>query len=69
MKAYKRRAAGKPDFWKIAKWIDSIYCWMDGNRQFDTREEAVKSATTPGKYRLSFIADGKQREDLEVFNV
>jgi hypothetical protein len=69
MKGYKRRLLGKPDFWKVAYWDDLIGCWRDGKKQFDTQDQARCSITTTGKYRLSFIPDGKPRIDMEILHV
>lgn len=69
MKGYLRRALGKPDFWKLAIWDAAIQCWRDGKRQFDNREEAKQAAGRPGRYRLSFVQDGKGRRDEEDFVV
>ena len=64
MKPYIRRANGKPNFWKVAVWCPAVCCWKDGKRQFDTEAEAVASCRSPGRYRLSFVEDGKPRRDL-----
>jgi len=70
VKGYKRRALGKPDYWKVAVWSPSLFCWRDGDRQFDTKEEAVQSCLgLSGKYRLSFVADNKPRRDIEVLEI
>ena len=67
MKGYVRRALGKPDYWKVAVWNDRLACWQDGKRQFDTEGEARASAEKSGRYRLSFVEDGKTRMDRGEF--
>ena len=67
MKGYERRAAGKPNFWKLAVWSELNQCWLDGGRQYDTPEAAKADARKPGHYRLSFAEDGKGRTDKGEF--
>lgn len=69
MKGYQRRALGKPDYWKVAIWNVLFCCWQDGKRQFDSKLEAKASPSRSGRYRLSFIADGKSRQDVEEFTI
>lgn len=56
MKPYKRRAAGKPDYYKVATWDAKKKCWVDGKKQFDTREEAEEWILKHnGEFRISFV--------------
>lgn len=69
MKAYERRAAGKPSYYKLATWDARQVCWNDGKRQYDTAEQAKADAKKPGKYRLSLVDEKGNRTDLEPFTV
>lgn len=69
MKGYRRRAMGKPNYWKLAVWNELFNCWQDGKRQYDNREEALIAAKKPGQYRLSFVEDNNGRHDVEEFVV
>ncbi len=69
MKGYERRAAGKPDYYKLAVW-DAMRCvWVDGKKQFDTEADAIAAAVKPGRYRVSKVTDGRGRTDMEPFEV
>ncbi len=69
MKGYERRAAGKPNYFKLATWDAGRCCWNDGKRQYDTEELAREAASAPGRYRLSEVIDGKGRKDGLPFEV
>lgn len=69
MKGYQRRAAGKPNYWKLAIWDVISCCWRDGKKQHDTEEKACESAREAGRYRLSFVEDGVGRHDKGEFSV
>lgn len=69
MKGYERRAAGKPDYYKLAAWDAALVLWRDGKKQFDTEAEARAAAVKPGRYRVSKVTDGRGREDMEPFEV
>ena len=56
MKPYKRRAAGKPNYYKVATWNATKKCWVDGHKQFDTKEEAEDWILKhDGEFRISFV--------------
>jgi hypothetical protein len=69
MKGHERRAAGRPDYFKLAAWDALRHTWADGKKQFDTEAEARAAAVRPGRYRISKVTEGRGRTDLEPFEV
>lgn len=55
-------------YYKLATFCKISFCWKDGKKTFATETEARASITKTGKYRLSFVGNGK-RQDLEAFEI
>jgi hypothetical protein len=68
MKPHLRRAQGSYPYFKVATWDPRSLTFRDGKNAHATKEEALRSVSGPGKYRLSIVtADG--RTDLPSFDV
>jgi hypothetical protein len=49
MKAYERRAAGKPDFYRLSVWDARNGCWKASKRFYETEAEARAASQKPLK--------------------
>lgn len=55
-------------YFKLATFDDRSFTFRDGKKRFQTESDATKSATKPGKHRVSRV-DDSGRHDLDPFVV